>query len=421
MLRNLERLVRKKKWSQAQMLAPLLFQMCVDLEKQITTYLPMGREKTPNRGGGRNQQDTGTVLLVDDEDTNRLIGRRVLERQGHRVIEARDGNEALQIVQRSEVDVVVMDVVMPNLNGVDACRRIKSSLRTQHIPVILLTSLENENDRLAGIEAGADDYIQKPLRGRETSVKLRNAIRFKKLFSELDDKYEKLQDLEEMRGNLGHMLVHDMRGSLSGIIGYAQLLLMDAPMFRQDHRSLIRQIEVSSMMLNEMMSAVIDVSRLETANLPLNLNFHDLSKIVEREVRFYGELPDANIFLHLETHGKTLCDASLIRRVVINLLTNALKHSGTGELIEVAVVEQKDCFKVTVSDRGPGIPDHLKQTIFDKFTQIHGENGPKAYSSGLGLTFCKLVLESHQGQIGVSSRLGEGSTFWFKLPKQGNP
>lgn len=419
MVRNLERLVSKRKWSQALLLAPLLYQLCADLEEQITNYLPTGREGMSLDKPAHMSHEAGLILLVDDEETNRLIGRRMLERQGHRVLEAVDGAEAVQMVKRHEVDVVVMDVVMPNLNGIEACRQIKQNLRMQHIPVILITSLEDENERLAGIEAGADDYIGKPLRGKETFVRIRNAIRFKKLFSDLDDKYEKLRDLEELRGSLGHMLVHDMRGALSGIIGYAQLLLMDGPQFRGEHRSLIRQIEISSMMLNEMMSSVIDVSKIETASLPLNLAQHDLCSLVEREVRFYGELPDANIFLHKETRNKVSCDSSLIRRVVTNLLTNALKHSGSGELIEVAVVEGRDAFKVTVTDNGPGIPEHLHQKIFDKFTQIHGESGPKPYSSGLGLTFCKLVVESHGGTIGVVSRPGKGSSFWFKLPKVG--
>lgn len=361
--------------------------------------------------------EASVVLIVDDELTSQKLTRRLVEKQGHKTLCASNGRQAIEVLEKEAVDVILMDVVMPEMDGLEACRRIKAKEATRQIPILLVTSLDQAEDRLAGIEAGADDFLTKPLHGKETLVRIRNAARLKKLFDQQAENYQTLQRLEEMRDSLSQMLVHDLRSPLTGISGYAQLLLMTAAdRLEENQLDYVRQINFSSKILNEMISAILDVNRLETDDLPLNLSVCQLEEVLASEVSIFAGLPEINI--KLESHGcpEVECDLSLIKRVVNNLLANAIKYTENGECIRLKVSQERDFAKIEVIDLGPGVPDDFRDKIFEKFVQVEKDGQRKPYSSGLGLTFCKLVIDKHQGTIGVSNGESRGSVFWFKIP-----
>lgn len=153
--------------------------------------------------------DKGIVLVVDDEEISRRLMRVVLEEAGHRVHEAADGAEALRQVETCRPDVVLTDVVMPGMDGMEVCRRIKANPLTAHLPVLLVTSLADRDDRIQGMEAGADDFINKPADRQELVLRVRNAVRAKHLFDELQKKYLELRRMEELGESVVRMLEVD--------------------------------------------------------------------------------------------------------------------------------------------------------------------------------------------------------------------
>lgn len=360
---------------------------------------------------------SGRVLVVDDELLNRELLRDLLEAKGHSVTEAGSGREALALAAHVMPHVVLLDVMMPEMDGFEVCRQLKANPATAIIPVLMVTALNGRPDRLKGIEAGASDFLSKPVDSREVELRTRNAIRSKQLYDRLQESFQKLQSLELLRDNLTHMIVHDMRSPLQSIAGHLEMLelSLDASLGAEDKDSL-REARSSAHELVEMVSALLDVSRMEAGQMPLCRETCDIAQMAKEAAQLIGGLLSQSP-VHMELPPaccEALCDRSVVRRIIANLLSNAAKYSGRE--IRLSVQQLSDAVKVAVADQGPGIPPEQHARIFEKFGQAEHGAARTAYSTGLGLTFCKMAVEQHGGQIGVESAPGHGSTFWFTLP-----
>jgi two-component system sensor histidine kinase/response regulator len=369
----------------------------------------------------RRETVTGRVLVVDDQDTNRLLLRDMLEAQGHEVIEAVEGSEALQRVAETAPDVVLLDIGLPGMDGFEVCRRLKAEPATASIPVLLVTALSHRDHRLLGIGAGANDYITKPVDKSDLSLRVRNAIRMRQLYLEVEEQYRRLEKLELLRDSLVHMLVHDLRSPLAGIRAYLDLLKLDgAGKLDSELTESIDAARKVAVEMTDMVSDLLDVSRMEVGKMPLELAPADVGALAVDAVAAAGAAPRVRI--RVETTADTLrvvCDAGIIRRVIANLVGNAVKFTPVSGQITVIVRGDGAEVKVSVVDTGPGIPPEYHQKVFDKFGQVEAARHGAKHSSGLGLTFCKFAVEAHGGRIGLESAPGKGSTFWLVLPARG--
>ncbi len=361
----------------------------------------------------------GRVLVVDDELKNRELLRDLLEAQGHAVYEADNGPQALALAEQVVPHVILLDIMMPGMDGFEVCRQLKAHPVLSSVPVLMVTALDERADRLRGIEVGANDFLNKPIDTRDITLRVRNAVYAKQLYDRVHESYRRLQDLERLRDDLVHMIVHDMRSPLMGITGNLELLegSVGASLKEEDRESL-KDALFSAQRLVEMISSMLDVSRMEAGRLTLNRETCDLGQVVTDAVHsLSGLFKRSPVVLDLPPGGcEVVCDREIVRRVLANLLANAAKFSPDGGEIKLAVRRLAGMVKVTVSDRGPGIPLEYQARIFEKFAQLESRAQRKGSSSGLGLTFCKLAVEQLGGQIGVESSPGQGSTFWFTLP-----
>lgn len=359
-------------------------------------------------------QEPASVLVADDEPSNRTLLRQVLARGDYRVREAEDGFAALRCAREERPDAVLLDVMMPGMDGFQVCRTLKADPELAAVPVVLVTSLDGREDRLQGVEAGADDFLVKPIDPREVLFRVRNAVRTHRLFREVEDSYRRLHELESLRDNLTHMLVHDFRSPLQSVLGYLRLLRMDAvERLTRDETGFLDRAMSCAELLTEMVGATLDVSRMEGEGMPLNRQPMVLSDVARRAAADVAGIAQETP-IRIEEHGelRVEADPDVVRRVLMNLLANALKFSPPGE----AVVVYVDGNRVEVHDRGPGIPADERERIFDKFVQLKAWEDGGRHSSGLGLTFCQLAVQAHGGRIGVDCPPQGGSTFWFTLP-----
>ena len=371
---------------------------------------------SPNNAGIK-----GRVLVVDDEAHNRELLHDLLEAQGHTVTEAENSDAAMAMVAQTAPHAVLLDVMMPGTNGFEVCRRLKADPATAAIPVLLVTALREREDRLQGIEAGANDFLTKPIDTREVVLRTRNAIYTKQLYDQVQETLKQLQNAERLRDNLTHMIVHDMRSLLTSIYGNLQLLdLGDGKNEAGSDQQSIAGALTSSRTLIEMVSSLLDVSRLEAGQMPLRRENCALLQVTQAAVNLLGGLLHKTpvVFATPNPVAPVSCDKGLIQRVVSNLVTNAANYSPAGCPITLTLQQLAGQVKVSVSDQGQGISPEYHTKIFEKFGQVENGRQGKAYSSGLGLTFCKLAVEAHGGQIGLDSAVGKGSTFWFTLPNQ---
>lgn len=358
----------------------------------------------------------GRILVVDDDLWNRELLRDILTVQDHEVVEAGDGVDALEKMGSGDFDVVLLDVMMPRMNGIETCRRLKQDPKTAPIPVLMVTTLSEREQRLQGIAAGANDYLTKPIVRQDVLLRVRNAVHAKRLYDQIKDDFAKLQALESLRENLTHFIVHDMRSPLQTIVGGLQMALTQ-PDLAAEARKFLSMSHRAADKLAEMVNSLLDISRIEAGQMPLDLAQHDLAALAhdaKSAVLLQAELRD----IHITMTGANVpawIDEGLMRRVFINLLGNAIKFSPKGATVGVRIYQDQGVH-AEVSDTGPGLAQAEQVRVFEKFGQVaaHKRNNP--YSTGLGLTFCKLVVEAHGGQIGVESEIGKGSTFWFKIP-----
>ena len=240
-----------------------------------------------------------------------------------------------------------------------------------------------------------------------------------RLLVQLNENYQKLKNLEALRDNLTHMIVHDMRNPLQAILSSAQLLEMAyEPAEGKKTRTNINNIVSQAKLLATMINSLLDVSRLESGLLPLDKKVYDLVFLGKEVVEEIIPLA-ANDQILLDEPGCESfveCDRDIIKRVVVNLLANAIKFSAKDDKIHIIFSRDDSYARLMIIDSGPGIAPEYHEKIFEKFWQVDSNKHQQMHSSGLGLTFCKLAIEAHGGTIGVESELGKGAKFWFQLP-----
>ncbi len=365
------------------------------------------------------------VLVVDDTETNIDVLVAMLEND-YEVAVAMDGESVLECVGKDWPDLILLDIMMPGIDGYEVCRRLKANPLTRDVPIIMVTAMGEVEDETKGLELGAVDYISKPISSPILKARVKNHLELalareslREQNEQLRESYEQLRELERLRDSLVHMVIHDMRSPLMGILGTLSMVLPDIQdqIGKEDHDDLAMALTAATS-LNEMVSSLLDVSRMEAGEMPVDKAEIDLRDTVVTALASLGALVNQRgiVFEPPADPVPGWCDAELIRRVIANLVANAIKFTPAAGVITVEIGSEDGSSVVRVVDTGPGIPLEYQTRIFEKFGQV-GERGQnKKYSTGLGLAFCSMAVEAHGGKIGVDSVLGEGSTFWFTLP-----
>jgi len=365
-----------------------------------------------------------SIMIVDDSPANLSLLGQLFREKSYAVRPFSKPLVALRAAQIDPPDLFLLDVNMPEMDGYELCRKIKEVESLLKVPVIFLSTLQDQEDKLKAFESGGVDYVTKQpfhfeeiLARVEAHLKLRELQRrFEAQNAELKKNYEQLKRLEEMKENLTHMIVHDMRSPLSVVHMSVQLLQDRAGEMDEVCRTNLDMAHRATDSLMEMTLLLLDIGRLESGKMPLDIQPMELSltaascledlSIVLRPFRVHLEKPDLMY--------PAMYDRAVVARVIRNLLGNAAKFTPEGGSISVVLSTQDGLVRVAVSDSGPGLPLEEQALIFEKFGQ--GRSEQKRMGTGLGLTFCKLAVEAHGGSIGVVSQPGQGATFWFTLP-----
>lgn len=361
---------------------------------------------------------TGRVLVVDDIAANRLLLRELLEPIGNEVVEAANGSAALELAVAQSPDVVLLDVQMPGLDGFEVCRRLKANEATAAIPVVLVTVLDAREDRITGIRAGAADFLTKPVDRTELVLRVGNAIAAYSLYRTAHDQFRRLQELEAMRDTLVHSMVHDLRSPLAGVMVSLELAQMHMSASDAAMGEVLGTALQSTRRMADMVSDMLDLSRLEENKLPLAPERIDLNEVIATAARLVPNGEGRVVHDVRTAAAPAYGDRKLVLRVIANLLDNAMKFTPADGRVTVTATSDARGARVSVSDTGPGIPPDARSVIFEKFGQVRGVRQARR-ASGLGLAFCKLAVQAHGGEIGVESDGMSGSEFWISLPTEG--
>ena len=345
------------------------------------------------------------ILIVDDTvDTVELLKKR-FRSDGYDTAEAYDGEEALKQVVEYNPDLIVLDVMMPKLDGYEVCQRLKTDESTRYIPILMLTAKSDVESKIKGLDIGADDYLPKPFNYKELSARVRSLLTIKAA-------HEKLVE-EEKSGALELMMdqvAHEIRNPLTSIGGFARKVYGKLPE-GDPNKKYMEMIINDVAILESMIKQLIELKTMAISfKEPTNINdlimkalklFEQESK--EKAIDVQNELED-NLPL-------IPADEKLLKRALCNLIKNSIEAMAEGtKVLKIVSRLSEGHIEILVSDTGKGIPTDKLKKIFDPFVTS------KVYGPGLGLTFTYRIIQDHNGTISAESEPGKGTTFTITLP-----
>lgn len=360
-------------------------------------------------------EETPRVCIVDDNLIARETLADLLYPENYELMLVESGPSLLARIDQIKPDVLLLDVMMPGMNGFEICQRLRSQPKWQHVPIIMVTALDSKDSLVRGLDAGADEFISKPVNGSELRARVRSMLRIKQ-------QYDELLATLQLREDLAHMLIHDMRTPLATISLYTGLILQRNNLAIKDKEGM-ENIQSQVRHLESFVNDMLLVAKMEQDKLILNCSEQDLGILIGKTVYQYEQLANLkNITITTEIPQEKRplsLDANLISRTLDNLLSNALKFSPAGSNIQVCLtyLEQAEVdltARIQIIDQGPGIPEKERRNIFDKF-KIISLKQQGLTQIGLGLALCRKVVEAHGGQIYVASNIPTGSVFTVEL------
>jgi two-component system sensor histidine kinase/response regulator len=365
-----------------------------------------------------------TILIVDDDPTARRMLQALLFREGYDLALAANGPEALARLDELAPDAILLDVMMPGMDGFQVCRRLKADERWRHIPIILVTALATKADLVRGLDAGADEFLSKPVNDLELRARVRSMLRVKK-------QYDELEATLHLREDLARMTMHDMGTFLTSITLLTELLLKRSTIapdtIAPEYVEEIEEIQTHVQRLNSLLNDMLIVAKMEAGKLILNRSTVDMNQLVlavERNHSVIAQTRGIDLVIDLPEASRQIpLDANLFQRVLDNLIANALKFSPAESTVTLRVEYpeaqtasqlQEPRVRIQVLDEGPGIPEDHRDRVFDKF-EIVALKREGVSQFGLGLAFCKMVVEAHDGQIFVGANEPRGAVFTVEI------
>ena len=391
-----------------------------------------------------NHGSPARILVVDDADFNREVMTRILERDGYRVETAVDGADALQKLNSNPYDLVLLDVMMPGVDGVQVIEAMHADVGLRHLPVIMLSALNEQETVLKCIQLGAQDYLPKPINQQLLKARM-SACLEKKRSHDLEREYtrrvesmsaqlqavnENLRLATQIKTRFLATAAHDLKNPLGGILLMADRILIEAEEGRTGEVTLRQASRIHEMVqkMLHIINGVLDtaVHQMGAVNLAFELtNLGDLVHRVVQENEAYATSKDIRL-LYVETLAAEcwgVLDRVRIAQAMDNLVNNAIKYSPFGTTVRVElglrIVESEDRVHIEVRDEGPGLTQEDVAQAFGLFQRLSAQPTGGEYSTGLGLSIVKQMVEMHDGWVWIESEPGRGAAFVIELPLKG--
>ncbi|MGE5490498.1 MAG: sensor histidine kinase [Actinomycetota bacterium] len=363
----------------------------------------------------------GRILVVDDSAVNVSILNQALEDE-HEVLFALNGADALELARTRAPDLILLDAVMPDLDGYAVCAQLEANPETRDIPVIFVTSLDRPEDETRALEVGAVDFIHKPVNAAVVRARVRIHLTLKRQRDQLKEAGNQLQDVNVALVNsnhdlqhFAHLAAHDLQAPLNAIAGFTQLLKDEcAGKVSPQTDQHIAFILDSAHRMRALILDLLAYSQLDSLAQPLEST--SLKKVLD-EVTFIlaNQISEAKAVVTCAELPTLMADRQQMQQLFMNLVENALKYNKSEQPeIHISATREGNDWIIAVKDNGIGISPKYHQQIFELFRRLHGS---QAYpGSGIGLAMCHRIVSRHGGRIWVESEEGKGSCFYIALP-----
>jgi signal transduction histidine kinase len=359
-----------------------------------------------------NMNQSSQILIVDDNPQNLKMLGSTLREKGYSPIFAKNGVQALKLLENKKPDLILLDLMKPDMNGFEVCQKIKQDATTKEIPVIFLTAQTDKEKVIKGFQLGAVDYVTKPFNIEELITRVKTHLKLKST-------EDQLRQALTTKNKFFSIIAHDLGNMFNGLIGLSDLLLGNqGSMAAADKDKFMSMILENSKRVHDLLMNLLEWSRLQTGRLhpqPASLN---LKFIVDDNIDLLsGQAKGKNIkiFYFLEK-TEVFADEHMLNTVIRNLLSNAIKFTPQNGKVEISSIEIGTKVEISIKDTGVGIGPANIDKLF-RMEVSHSTLGTaNELGTGLGLILCQEFVENNSGTIGVESEVGKGSRFYIRLP-----
>jgi signal transduction histidine kinase len=366
------------------------------------------------------------ILIVDDVPENLQVLAGYLSEMDFEVMPASNGPRALALIHNRPPDLILLDISMPEMDGLEVCRRIKTDSQVAHIPVIFLTARTESTDIVEGFEAGAVDYITKPFKAAELKARVQTQLEVKAsrdLLQSLNQQLLRLNDhlkaINEDKNRFLGIVSHDIRGAFANVVSVTNLLADPEAVDADTAADLLCQLGLEAEHMIALAQNLLQIDAIERMDFRLQSEAVDTQDAVGFAVQSHRlAAKEKGIVIAVESEPAVIRgDRTACRQIVANLVSNAVKYSPAGKSVSVRVRRSEGHVAIEVVDEGPGISDLDQLRIFKPYVRLSQKSAGKEHSVGLGLVIVKRMAEHMGGTVRIESEVGRGSTFVVTLPE----
>lgn len=356
------------------------------------------------------------ILVVDDEIHNRQLLHRILRQQAY-IFEAENAQQTLDFLERESFDLVLLDIMMPDINGLEVLQLIRETPKTAQLPVILISAL-SQNDEIAhGLQIGANDYIAKPVDIDVVRARVNTQLKLKRMMDLDKQAIAELQAAQQMKDRLLRIASHDLKSPLSNV-HLAELLLRKHVGDDPEAAEILDTLRHTVVTMKGVIEEFLDLAACQSGNIDVNLGQVSIQKIVMDVVARYSSVAaDKNIAITVgDVPGVAYADTARLTQVLTNLLSNSVKYSPHNTTVSLWSEIFDDKVRICIADQGPGIPANERERLFKEFSTLSNRPTGGESSTGLGLWIVKHMVTLQHGTVGVECPPDGGSIFWVELP-----
>lgn len=362
------------------------------------------------------------ILIVDDNSSNLKILGSILDKENYNVAVAKDGESALKIAEKTQPDLILLDIMMPEIDGFEVCEKLKNNELTKNIPVIFLTAKTETEDIIEGFKKGGVDYIVKPFKKDELLVRINTHLELRRSKEIIRTKNRELQEIIATKDKMFAVISHDLQSPLSSIKSIMQIIT-DEPLdfgsenFNDIMRLLRTSIDNTSFLLENLLNWAMG-QRNQLAYIPEIIQLKVIAE--ENILLFMSAAKEKNIDISTKISDDQIAhaDRNMINLILRNLISNALKFTNQNGKITISANTKNKFVEISVKDNGIGIKEENKKKLFKENLHLTTYGTGNEKGSGLGLNLCKDLVELNYGGIRFESKLGSGSTFYVILPTE---
>ena len=360
------------------------------------------------------------ILIVDDVTSNVLLLKILLTNEKFQICTASNGHQCVEVARSEHPDLILLDVMMPELNGFDTAVILKKDPLTADIPIIFLTALNSPSDLVHGFQVGAHDFLTKPFNKEELIMRVMHQISLVAAKRYIIEQNEKLKRIISNRDKMYSVIAHDLRSPMASIRMVLNLCVnvVTPDMVGEEIFGLLDKANRESEETHDLLDNLLKWTKSHTGRLEVAYQNLELDDIVPGVVDIFtmiAEMKKIKLqYIPSEEHLKVRADNDMMKTVVRNFISNAIKFTPEGKGIEVYYKKSGEFAKISVRDHGVGIAPERIDTLFHKGETTYGTGGEEG--SGLGLQLCADFARKNGGDVMVESTLGEGSTFSFLVP-----